>query len=128
MTQLTDKVYAVQVPDDANDFEVEGYKVRNAIDERDGQMLVWASLQATHNFIILSRGNWRFLFTTKQATEEQAASVVEGVDSEGRGPIYMNYENGMYVFHKPQSSLRSLLRSRGCSYLLNHALIQKDGE
>ena len=60
---------------------------------------------------------------SKEVTDKVASTIVERRDSEGRGFIFLNYENGMYVFSRATSSLRSLLRSKGLDP--NNTLILK---
>lgn len=107
MAQLTDNLSAVEVPDDAIDFEVKHYKVDNAIEKREGKMLVWASLHATHNFWVLPPGTWQYLFTTKGCTEEDARKVV----------------GSQYLI--PLAQIQVLLDEKGCDVNKNFAIIQK---
>lgn len=66
MTQLTDKHWAVQVPDDVSDFKSFVKSVKN--DEAD-----------------IDVGKIQFLVTTKTATEEDARKVVRNYG--GKNPL-----------------------------------------
>lgn len=132
MTQLTDKVWAVEVPDGSGAFKIMPHFVRNAITERDAIKLVWESEQITHSWVILPPGSWRFLFTTKAATEEQAASVVQIISNgkiTGR-PQYRRYDRDNELparmwTRDSRHSLETLLRSKGLDENKNYALIEK---
>lgn len=139
MIQLTDKHWAVEVPDDATDFKVKYYTVRNAIDQRDGYQLVWASSRPTHNFWILPPGSWQYLFITKGCTEEQAATVVRSAQFffPAKHTRYVDYahpydehnrQKWQQGYIKATESLQSLLRSKGCDINKNWAIIQNEHE
>lgn len=122
MTQITDKVYAVEVPDDAKDIkilkgqpEILDYDYPGKSGERDTQWL--------NAMIDLPPGTWRFLFTTKTAKEEDARKAVKELPV---GARWMNY-NGDYPvwYHTARESLHSLLRSKGLDDKNNYALIEK---
>lgn len=123
MTQLTDNIYAVPVPEGAHDFVIQQHCVRNAIDERDSLKLVWESQEITHNWIILRNGSYEFLFCTSEVTEEQARKVVlkDGI-------FCRNYsvKNNGHPFgwtDDPLESLETLLASKGCEG--NQAVVRR---
>lgn len=120
MTQITDKVFAAEVPDDASNF-------RFGKSERLKYKLFYSTTLdyfAGSQFIELPPGTWRFLFTTKSATEEDARKVVRELPV---GARYENYAGDYPVwYHTGKESLRSLLRSKGLDPNKNHALIEKE--
>lgn len=133
MIQLTDKVYAVDVPAGSSAFKIIPHLVSNAVTGMDAIELVWESERITHSWIILPPGSWRFLFTTKSATEEDARKVVEPVNNP-----FLKGGNRYRDYTVPQSntiadavcnavqSLHSLLRSEGLDpNKNNYALIEK---
>lgn len=128
MVQLTDKVYAVEVPEGSSAFKIIPHLVRNAISEMDAIKLVWECEQITHSWATLPPGTWRFLFTTKMATEDDARKVVKNY-----GGKYTDYEateedyrlQDIYWYDNALQSLSSLLRSKGLDPDKNYALIEK---
>lgn len=127
MIQLTDRVYAVELPPgnygDGLIVEVDGKYYLNLIDE-EGIMLAGTKP--------LPPGTWRFLFTTKTATEEQAASIVQ-IISNGKAsgtPQYRRYDRDNELparmwTRDARHSLETLLRSKGLDDKNNFALIEK---
>lgn len=140
MTKLTDNIFAYSLPNgnygEGLIIEVDGKHYLNMIDD-NGEMLAGTKP--------LPPGNYRFLFTTKTATEEDARKVVETIHiEEGPSPGndfaggwdtgYVDYENrGEFagyqgdagVFRKAIESLHSLLRSKGLDDKNNFAIIEK---
>jgi hypothetical protein len=122
MINLRENIWAVEVPEGAKELHIEvslkgspyiGYKFK------DDELL------NEYQNINLPPGTWEIVCTGMEATEEQAASIVDSVDSDGRGKVYMNYNNGMYVFHRSTSSLRTLLTSKGCDLNKNYLILKK---
>lgn len=120
MTQLTDKVFAVEVPDDAKNF-------RFGKSERLKAKLFYNTTLdyfAGSQFIDLPPGTWRFLFTTNQATEEDARKVVEPYTL--RGNIrYTDFTHEYMWCDNAKDSLNSLLRSKDLDPKKNYAIIEK---
>lgn len=104
MTQLNNEIYAVKVPEGANNFEICNYGLNDAL-EYDHK--------GTHAVDDLPPGSYTFLFCTSSATEEQAASVVEMVKLRGN-VRYTDYTREYMWCETAIDSLRSLLRSKGC--------------
>lgn len=107
--------WGVEIPSMAFGFDINNYADESELmymlsmeDISDG-----ADSEETLITKKLPRGSWRIICLSAECSEERAAEIVERINSHGRGFIYMNYEKGMYVFAKPTSSLRSLLRSKG---------------
>lgn len=127
MINLRENFWAVEVPSMAFGFDVNNYgnsseymymlDVADIIDETHHDETLIAKP--------LPPGTWEIVCTSKEASEEQAASIVDSVDSDGRGKVYMNYNNGMYVFHRSTSSLRTLLTSKGCDLNKNYLILKK---
>lgn len=120
MIQLTDNVFAETLPPgnygEGLIIEVDGKYYLNLIDE-EGVMLAGTKP--------LPPGSWRFLFTTKTATEEDARKVVERWEDLKDRP-YVGYEPGkLTVCWNALQSLRSLLRSKKLDDNNNYALIEK---
>lgn len=134
MIQLMDKVYAIEVPSMAF-----GLMVNNYADESELMYMLSmsdiADDDSTEETLItklLPPGSWRFLFTTKTATEEDAKKVVESerckeIDKLYSGVFYKNYVpiKLQYWFDNAKESLTSLLRSKGLDLNKNYALIEK---
>lgn len=127
MTQLTDKIWAAEVPDDARNF-------RFGKSERLKAKLFYNTTLdyfAGSQVIEFPPGTYRFLFTTKTATEEQSASVVQIISNgkiSGR-PQYRRYDRdnespAMMWTRDSRHSLETLLRSKGLDDK-NYALIEK---
>ena len=76
--------------------------------------------------INLPPGNWQIICTLKECTTSDAVKIVDSTDSHGRGLFFMNYNNGMYVFGSPLSSLRSLIRSNGLDENNNILIMQNN--
>lgn len=117
MTQLTDKVWAVEVPDGA-----ENVRVSQLI----GTPKLFADLPGVLWAAKIPPGTYRFLFTTGTATEEDARKVVKTV----LNGFYENYNtfidmSGFEGFGTAIESLASLLRSKGLDPKNNYALIEK---
>lgn len=125
MVQLTDKGHwAVEVPDDAQNIKIE------SIFSRSLPVLYYRSsieLPFPCDISIpLTKGSWQFLFTTKEATEEQADKVV-GVFAANIASAYRNYmwPQGSDFFWSASDSLQSLLKAKGCDPGKNYAIISK---
>lgn len=127
MVQLTDKVFAVEVPGDASPYILDSANGK-------GQGLFWTQPGVqSPPWKDLPPGTWRFLFTTKTATEEQAASVVQIISNgkiSGR-PQYRRYDRDNELparmwTRDSRHSLETLLRSKGLDDKNNYALIEKE--
>lgn len=125
MTKLTDKLFAIPMPEGAESCEIRG-----AHSERPYPLL---SFYGEGEAVELPVGNWRIVvFTTKTATEEQAASVVQTISNgkiSGR-PQYRRYDRDNELparmwTRDARHSLESLLRSKGLDENKNYALIEK---
>lgn len=115
MTQpihLNDLFYAVELPDFNSDY---------VIQIEDGRSIILVGDRNEHYWPIINLppGTWTFLFTTKGATEEQAASVVESVDK---------YFFKCYDDHRPhlsgKASLECLMLKNGLKLQFNHAILK----
>lgn len=139
MTQLTENLFAVEVPEGASNFKIKPHYVRNHIEERDEIKLIWDSTQITHNWLILPAGNWQFICTTREATNGNAMGIVKShysrsasynpvlghYQTSGSSTTFMDYMNGHCTFDSPLDSLRSLLASKGLDVNKNYALLKK---
>lgn len=117
MTQLTDKIWAVEVPNDASPYILDSANNK-------GQGLFWTQPGVqSPPWKDLPPGTWRFLFTTKTATEEDARKVVAAHGKHFRDYVRKFYKMPLTVFTALES-LSSLLRSKGLDDK-NYALIEK---
>lgn len=125
MVQLTNNKYAMDVPSMAF-----GFMVNNCA--KESELMYMLSMSdiadddnAEETLITkpLPPGTWRFLSTTKTATEEDARKVVRELPV---GARWMNYSGDYPVWcHTGKESLHSLLRSKGLDDKNNYALIEK---
>lgn len=131
MTQLTDNIYAVEIPEDAYDVEIVG----------DGLDFIYYRIPITGTFEkskgklihISTTGSYTLLFLSKEATEDDYKKVVERV-SGWMTDIYYDYcANGRdyrdivdAAFCEPVKSFHSLLQSRGLDPSKNYAIIKKN--
>jgi hypothetical protein len=147
MTQLTDNLFAVEVPEGAKDFTIDmGYlifKVPNYKNWVNDDILAdYGRLEKhlkTHKAendyktggIMLPPGPREFLFCTKWATEEDARKVVEWwvANYDHKVTWYRDYSASSekacaidYVY-----SIASLLRSKNLDDKKNWAVIRKKG-
>lgn len=116
MTQLTENVFAVEVPEGASNFEICNYGLNDALEYDYPQ---------GHEVSDLPPGNWQLLCTTREASELQAACIV---DSDGNG--WKDYDKtsitSCYPFTSSCASLRSLLTSKGLDVNKNYVLLKKE--
>lgn len=126
MVQITDKVFAVEVPSMAFGLMVNNYGNESELmymlsmsdiseDDNSEETLVTKPLPT---------GTWHFLFATKTATEEQARKVV---DRYGKGwkDYNMHHVHKHIPYELAIDSLETLLRSKGLDDNKNYALIEK---
>lgn len=118
MVQLTDKIYAVQVPDDAQDFQFEiepsedWYRLNWLTEIDDVESGFYGDWVQYH--IDLPPGSWQFLFTTKEATEEELKQDLPTIV--GKDLVY---------FHEYVWAFNDMLKAKGCDVLRNWAIIQR---
>lgn len=111
MVNLRDNIWAVKVPEDA-----QVYIVPVNADRRQYE------LTCNDVSTYLPIGTWHFLFTTDNATEEDARKVVEPFEVANES-FYKNYSRGNAFFISSIYSLRSLLQVKGCEG--NWAVLEK---
>lgn len=126
MTQITENVYAVEVPDNtvrAEIYEKESLPVAVMVYIEDKHKLFKPGIPFP---IPLPPGSWQFICTTKEATWLQAAGMVEHY----RGG-FVNYESNsvpkVAAYSTPFLSLNSLLASKGLDTNKNYCLLKKVG-
>lgn len=124
MIQLTDSLYAVEVPE--NTVHVELY------DKDSLPVAIMVYIEDTNKLfkpgipfpVPLPPGNWKILCTTKEATWLQAAGIVDHF----RGG-FVNYESNLVpkvaAYSTPFVSLRSLITSKGLDGNKNYCLLKK---
>lgn len=122
MTQLTDKVFAIPMPDGAESCEIRG-----GHRYRPYPLL---SFYGKGEAVILPPGEFKIVvFNTKTATEEDARKVVE---EDKRGFKHYWNDKGFVPrgfnsrYKTALESLHSLLRSKSLDPKNNYALIEKE--
>lgn len=124
MTELRDNIFAIEVPQGAEQFETSL--------QPDNIPCVtywyWENLDAT--VVSLPPGSYEILFTTKEVTEEQAETISPGKWSKyfenAPGPLFKDYSDNIYRFDNAIQSLQSLLKSKGLT-AGNYLIIKKVG-
>lgn len=110
MTQLTNNIYAVQVPDDFEATQITEWT------------LYYKSSGRSYLIGLPPKGSWQYLFTTKGCSEEDARKVVKELPV---GQRYENYSGDYPVwYHTARESLQSLLRSKGLDDKKNYAILK----
>lgn len=121
MVQITNIHWAVEVPDDARNISIS-----------KGRFLGYQT--GGGEIIDLPPGTWQIVCTSKEATEEQAASIVQIISNgkiSGR-PQYRRYDRDP-VKDTPAKSwtrdarhaLETLLTSKGCDINKNYLILKK---
>lgn len=121
MTQLTEDVFAVEVPDKGRKFRAQRpYKTSSM------RLHYKYGIEEQWNYIKLPPGTWQILCTTKEATEEQAKGIVEHDTFIGG---YKDYDTERFhhedPFIKATDSLNSLITSKGLDVNKNYVLLKK---
>jgi len=112
MTHLTPNLVAVQVPEEAHEFDViHGHP----------SYLYYCTNEGHHSGmeISLPEGSYRFLgICTSSGPEFDAAPHVKWTkDNHQNGRIwYLNYKTKQYVLVKPIDSFLSIMQSAGCYF------------
>lgn len=130
MVQLTDRTFAVPLTNLGDTFK--NLRILPADNKWAVPYLLYSyrSIFHTERFekdfycgdeIPLRDGSWKLLFTTKEATEEDARKVVESIE----GGWFKSYEDDNVYLSTAAYSLQSLLKSNGCDVNKNWAIIQK---
>lgn len=131
MIQLREQYWAVEVPEDAKDFALHHLG--------DIQKLVFTSaiqdpLGCGGDMTILGPGTWEIICTSKEATEEQAACIVQVISNgkiSGR-PQYLRYDRDPVKDMPARSwtrdarhALETLLASKRCDLNKNWLILKK---
>lgn len=136
MTKLTDKIWAVEVPQ-WQDAELHFQpSIEDMLNDRPGmsELIIWYTAKACGSPKIKMTaklpmtGSYRFLFTTKTATEEDARKVVAKLNN----GVYHDYAYSHFdpcdeyapCYLSALESLHSLLRSKSLDPENNYALIE----
>lgn len=126
MTQLTDNLFAVEVPSMAFGLMVNNYA-------NESELMYMLSMEDiadddnTEETLITKKlppGKWQFICTTKEVSEEQAHQIVESVTTANELPVYRDYEFSTWM-KTAVGSLHSLLTSKGLDGRKNYALLKK---
>lgn len=125
MIQLTDKFWAVEVPDDASKFRIIKFSSPETFSYDYSITRNGKSTSGLMAMVDLPPGSWQYLFTTKGCTEEDARKVVnvQGSGYEDYHDVTPDYF--LLPFAKATDSLESLLKAKGCDINKNWAIIQK---
>ncbi len=118
MTQLTDKHWAVEVPDDAKGIVIRNYGLNDALEYTHHIDHI-----AAYCVDDLPPVTCQFLFTTKEATEEDGRRVVEDGESGYKGYDVLN--DNILFWRYALESLASLLHSKNLDPNKNFAIIQQ---
>jgi hypothetical protein len=127
MIQLRDNYWAYPMP------EAEGAEIRGEHPGRPHQLL---SFYGEAHAVQLPPGSWQIVCTSKEATEEQAAGIVDS--SQWYFPVkhtrYVDYafpfdreykQRWSEGFGKATEALHSLLTSKGCDLNKNWLILKK---
>lgn len=131
MVELRDNIYAVEVPDDAAAIAIHNLGTYS-------KLVFTSSLQdplgCGGDMLPIEFGNWQFLFTTKEATEDRAANIVQ-ITSSGKisgRPQYRRYDRDLIKdmpakcwTRDARHSLETLLQSKGLNTENNYAILKK---
>lgn len=123
MEKLTDKFYAVEVPDSSHGFSIEYGSALFGISDEWLLLFYPEHGHTAIQYKTIPPGSWQFLFTTKEATDEDAHKIVESVITANEQPVYWDYEFSMWM-RTSVGSLQSLLQSKGCDVNKNWAIIE----
>lgn len=123
MTQMTNDIYAVEVPEGATGFDINKYS-------NGSELNYWLIAGAKDTLIVidLPPGNWQLICTAKEVSKEQAIEVVKQY-----GKYFIDFtateqdwkEKEVNWSETPIDSLRSLLTSKGLDLNKNYVLIKK---
>lgn len=147
MTQLTDSIWGYVLPDNLQEAELHFQpSVQDMLNDILGmsELIIWytgntcGSPKQKITVKLPVTGSYRFLFTTKTATEEDAKKVVASeeffINGNSQGIYYCDYliPHDVCEWYKhARLSLHSLLRSKNLDPNNNYAIIEKlntDGE
>lgn len=125
MTELTNKLYAIPMPNGAESCEIRG--------ERPGRQYPLLSFYGEGEAVELPVGEYQIMvFNTKTATEEDARKVVAFeelfINGNSQGIYYCDYfvpHDVCEWYKRATDSLHSLLRSKGLDPNKNYAIIEK---
>lgn len=135
---LIDLIYAVEVPDNAEKFIIDmGYlifKVPNyanwcndSIMADPARLIKYVETHKAENDYKTGGmplpGNWQFICTSKECSEEQAKNIVEDGEAGYKG--YNTLEDNVLFWREAIDSLNSLLQSKGCDVNNNYAILKK---
>lgn len=130
MVQLTDNIWAYPIPEGSYTWDlvlVDGKQYFSGDDEKG---------ECQFGLEPLPPGNWDYLFTTKEATEEDARKVVGSSQwfFPAKHTRYIDYnypystdnkQEWSIGFGTAQEALQSLILSKGCDVNRNYCIIQK---
>jgi len=135
MIQLTDKVFAIEVPEWASAFKID-QKPEIDFYELDCYEIGEYDEPVKEKSISIPGGNWRYICTSKEITEAEAKGIV--LSSEWHFPErhtrYVDYahpydhenkQKWSEGFGTAKESLNSLLASKGLDVNKNYCLIEK---
>ena len=136
MTQLTDKHWAVEVPDDSTSHSVLSSFQPNTLSYEYSIEKAERCETGLTAMINLPPGNWQYLFTSKSASEEDAKKVVKLSEwyFPARHIRYVDYAHPYDTENKQSwnigfttalDSFRSLLRSNGLDENNNFSILLK---
>lgn len=118
LTQLTENIFAVEIPGDAINILV-------------GRYFIYWDTNGSSNELALPPGSYTLLFLSKEATEDDWKTVCDS--DVGGGELdektwleWLNYETDEYSFDTATESGHRLLRSKGLDPSKNYAIIKNN--
>lgn len=132
MTQLTENLFAVEVPDkveNLNLYRINNYAIMLEWDDVERPLNPHTCVRVDEHHGDLKEYTWpKILCTTKEATEEQAKGIAEWfqIKNEIGWKNYCDPEPFRYPFKDYKYSIRSLLTSNGLDERKNYLLLKKE--
>lgn len=121
MTQLTENVFAVEVPEDATDIVVHNEPPKIIFTSK-----IQDPAQCGGDMIRLPPGSWQFICTTKEATEQQAKGIVGWLQiGDQLGYQDYRFDDPRFPYKLATQSLNSLCKAKGLDVSKNYALLKK---
>lgn len=126
MTQLTDNIFASQVPQDKT-CQPEDMTFANFYPHASKEVdeIIWIKCNGNSFTQKIPPGTYRFLFTTEVATEEQLKPLDYVLQHNNFKERFIDFCNRLTYFFNRKDSLDSLLLSKKLNPENNYAIIEK---
>lgn len=130
MTQLTENVFAVELPDNVenlNLYRINNYAIMLEWDDVERPLNPHTCVKVDEHHGDLKEYTWpKILCTTKEASEEQAKGIVPMIVVRNCDEVYQDYITpDDHYYYEALPSLRSLLTSKGLDGNKNYVLLKK---